>query len=137
MLRVVIGFVVGAIVWLPVFFGLARLVALVWPGYAAQGRVWFEIGVYIFSAPMSAVNIVCWTLAAVVAGCVAVAVARRHESAWALGVALALYLGVLHLWLYWPNFPWWYNVAVPLLAASGAFTGGWLARSRVPQHATI
>jgi hypothetical protein len=46
----------------------------------------------------------------------------------ALGVALALYLGVLHLWLYWSNFPGWYNLAVALLAAPSAWTGGWLAR---------
>jgi hypothetical protein len=136
MLRVVIGFVVGLVVWMPVFFGLARLIALVWPEYAANGRVWFETGRYDFPAPMSVVNVVCWALAATVAGWLAAAIARRSEAAWALSVALALYLGVLHLWLYRPNFPGWYNVAVPLVAALGAAAGGSLARNRTTPRVT-
>ena len=47
----------------------------------------------------------------------ATAAARRPQAAWALAAVLALYLGLLHLYLYWPDFPWWYNVAVAGLAA--------------------
>ena len=76
---------------------------------------------------MAAYNAACWALAEVLAGWIAVAVARRRQVAWALAAVLALYLSVLHLYLYWPDFPWWYNVAVALAAAPAVLLGGKLA----------
>ena len=46
MVRAVLGFVVGGILWMPVFFALTFAVAFVWPAYAAHGRTWFETGVF-------------------------------------------------------------------------------------------
>ena len=131
MVRGVLGFVVGVIVWMPAFFLIVFLVALVWPEYAAHGRVWFETGVFTFDTPMSVVNIIGWVLAETFAGWAAVAVARRPEPAWALAAVIALYLAFLHLYLYWPNFPWWYNVAVAGLAAPAVLVGSKLARGFV------
>ena len=128
MVRGVLGFVIGVVLWMPAFFLLVFLVSLVWPEYASHGRVWFETGVYTFAAPMSVVNATAWALAAVFAGWVAAAVARRPQAAWVLAAVLALYLGFLHLYLYWPNFPWWYNVAVAGLAAPAVLLGSKLAR---------
>ena len=76
---------------------------------------------------MAALNVVCWVLAEVFAGWLAVAIGRRREAAWALAAVLALYLCVLHLYLYWPNFPWWYNVCVAGLAAPAVLLGAKLA----------
>ena len=123
-----LGFVIGVVLWMPAFFLLVFLVSLVWPEYASHGRVWFETGVYTFAAPMSVVNATAWALAAVFAGWVAAAVARRPQAAWVLAAVLALYLGFLHLYLYWPNFPWWYNVAVAGLAAPAVLLGSKLVR---------
>ena len=100
MVRGVLGFVIGVALWMPAFFLIVFLVSLAWPEYASHGRVWFETGVYTFAAPMSVVNATAWALAAVFAGWVAVAVARRPQAAWALAAVLALYLGFLHLYLY-------------------------------------
>jgi len=127
MLRGVLGFAIGVVLWMPVFFLLVFLVALVWPEYASHGRTWFETGVYTFEAPMSVVNATSWALAAVSAGWIAVAIARHPRAAWALAAVLALYLGFLHLYLYWPNFPWWYNVAVAGFAAPAVLLGSKLA----------
>ena len=127
MVRGVLGFVVGAVLWMAAFFTLTSLVAFVWPAYAVHGRAWFETGVFTFEPPMAALNVVCWVVAEVFAGWVAVAIGRRREAAWALAVVLALYLCVLHLYLYWPNFPWWYNVCVAGLAAPALLLGGTLA----------
>ena len=128
MVRGVLGFVIGLVLWMPAFFLIVFLVSLAWPEYASHGRVWFESGVYTFEAPMSVVNATSWALAALFAGWVAVAVARRPQAAWALAAVLAVYLGFLHLYLYWPNFPWWYNVAVAGLAAPAVLLGSKLAR---------
>ncbi len=128
MVRGVLGFAAAALAWMPAFFALTTLVAFLWPAYAAHGRIWFETGVFTFEPPMAVVNVVCWVLAEVFAGWLAVVIARRREAAWALAAVLALYLGALHLYSYWPNFPWWYNVAVAGLAAPPVPLGGTIAR---------
>src|SRR5688572_8646779 len=99
------------------FFAMTFSVAFVWPAYAVHGRTWFESRVFTFEPPMAVVNIVCWALAAMVAGWVAAAIARRREPVWALATVIAAYLCVLHLWLEWPTFPWWYNLGVALPVA--------------------
>ncbi len=127
MVRGMLGFVVAAVVWMAAFFVMTFAVAFVWPAYAVHGRTWFESGVFTFEPPMAVVNVVCWAFAAVLGGWVAGAVARRREAVWALAVVLAGYLGVLHLFLEWPTFPWWYNLGVALPAAPAVLLGGKLA----------
>jgi hypothetical protein len=131
MVRAVLGFVVAAVLWMAAFLALTFSVAFVWPAYAVHGQTWFESGVFTFEPPMAAVNVVCWVLAEVFAGWLAVAIGRRREVAWALAAVLALYLGVMHLYLEWPTFPWWYNVAVAALAAPAVLLGAALARGFV------
>jgi hypothetical protein len=127
MLRAIVGFVVGVVLWMTAFFALTFAIALAWPAYAAHGQTWFESGVFTFEPPMAVLNVVCWALAEVLAGWAAAAVGRRREVAWALAAVLALYLGAEHLYLEWPNFPWWYNVGVAVLAAPAVLLGGKLA----------
>jgi len=137
MVRGVLGFVVAAAVWTPAFFLLTFAAAFVWPAYAAHGRTWFETGVFTFEPPMAALNVVCWVLAEVLAGWIAVAIARRREAAWAVAAVLALYLGLMHLGWYWPNFPWWYNVSVAGLAAPAVLFGAKLADGFVRPSAAV
>ena len=82
---------------------------------------------FTFEPPMAVVNVICWALAEALAGWVAVAIARRRETAWALAAVLALYLSFLHLYWNWADFPWWYNVVVALPAGPAVLLGGKLA----------
>jgi hypothetical protein len=127
MLRAALGFLVAVVLWMAAFFALTFAVAFFWPAYAAHGRAWFESGAFNFEPPMAAVNVVCWALAEVLAGWLAVAIGRRREVGWALAAALALYLGAVHLYLDWSTFPWWYNVGVAGLAAPAVLLGGKMA----------
>lgn len=127
MIRAVLGFIVAAVVWMPAFFALARLGFFIWPDYETHARAWLDDGVFTFPSAMAAYNVVCWALAEVLAGWLAVAIGKRREVGWVLAAVLTLYLSVLHLYLYWPNFPWWYNVGVALLAAPAVLLGGKLA----------
>jgi hypothetical protein len=131
MVRAVLGFVVAAVAWMAAFFALTFLIAFVWPAYSVHGRTWFESGVFTFEPPMAALNVACWVLAEVLAGWLAVVIGRRSEVAWALAAALTLYLGVMHLYLEWPSFPWWYNIAVAGLAAPAVLLGGQMANGFV------
>ena len=137
MVRAVLGFVIAAVVWMAAFFVMTFGVAFAWPAYAVHGRKWFESGIFTFESPMAAVNVVCWALAAVLAGWLAGAIARRREPVWALAAVLAGYLGVLHLFLEWPSFPWWYNLAVVLPAAPAVLLGGKLAAPFVRSSAPV
>jgi hypothetical protein len=127
MLRAALAFVVGAVVWMAAFFVLTIAVAFVWPAYRAHGRTWFESGVFTFEPPMAALNVLCWVLAAVLAGWLTAAVARRPEPVWVLAIVLEGYLAVVHLILEWSTFPWWYNLGVVLTAAPAVLLGGKLA----------
>jgi len=86
---------------------------------------------------MAALNVLCWALAAVLAGWVTAAIARRREPVWALAVVLASYLGAIHLYLEWPTFPWWYNLGVALPAAPAALLGGRLTARFVRPRARL
>lgn len=139
MWRAVIGFVVGALVWMPAFFVLAGLGNFVWSEYATHAQAWFDGNVFTFPPPMAAYNAVCWAAAEVLAGWAAAAVGRRREVAWVLAAVIGLYMCSMHLYWYWPRFPWWYNLAVALPAAPAVLLGGKLAapfvRSGVPAPA--
>jgi hypothetical protein len=127
MVRSAIGILIGAFLWAPAFFLLARLLYLVWPDYALHAAAWTSAGTYDFTAPMSAFNALFWFSAEVFAGWVSVAVARRREAAWALAVGIMAYLSFLHLFYYWDRFPWWYNLVVALPSGPAVLAGGRLA----------
>ena len=128
MVRGVLGFVIGVVLWMPAFFLLVFLVALGWPEYASHGRVWFETSVFTFDAPMAVVNIDRLGVGRDVRGL------GRGCGGPEARASLGAFRGArpvprfLHLYLYWPNFPWWYNVAVAGLAAPAVLVGSKLAR---------
>jgi hypothetical protein len=137
MVRGAIGILLGAFLWAPVFFLLARLLYLVWPAYALHAAAWANDGTYDFTAPMSAFNALFWFLAEIFAGWVSVAVARRREAAWALAALLMGYLSFLHLYYYWDRFPWWYNLLVALPSGPAVLLGGKLAASFTRRGQTV
>ena len=129
MVRSVIGVVVGVVAWMVGFWILAILLAQLWPDYAVHGRQWTREGVFTFTAPMACCNLVMWLLAEIVAGWVAGRIARRREPVWVLAGLLGVYLAAVHLVLYWPRFPWWYNLGVVIPAVPAVLLGGKLGRS--------
>jgi hypothetical protein len=125
MIRNVVAVVVGAVAWMFVFYALAIGLALLWPAYSLQGRIFFRDGTFNFTTAMAACNVLIWALAAIAAGWVASRIATRREAVWVLAAALGIYLATLHLFLYWPRFPWWYNLAVAIPAVPAVLLGGW------------
>jgi uncharacterized membrane protein YeaQ/YmgE (transglycosylase-associated protein family) len=123
MIRNLVGVVVGALVWMFGFYILAIGLALLWPAYALQGRIYFRDGTFNFTTLMACSNVLMWALAAVAAGWVASRIATRREAAWVLAAVLGIYLATLHLFLYWPRFPWWYNLAVVIPTVPAVLLG--------------
>jgi hypothetical protein len=130
MVRSVLGVLVGAVVWMVGFFALATVLAQLWPDYAIHGRQWTREGVFTFTPPMACCNLVFWVLAEVGAGWVAGRIATRGGAVWVLAGLVGIYLAALHLALYWPRFPWWYNLGVVIPVVPAVLLGGRLANSR-------
>lgn len=127
MVRGILGFVVGVVVWWMGFFGLARLLYLSWPAYATTAHEFMVTGVSGFTTPMHGCNALFWVLAEIAAGWIAVFIARRREAAWVLAAVLMTFVSFMHLYLEWDRFPGWYNLAVALPSGPAVLLGGRLA----------
>jgi hypothetical protein len=129
MVRSVLGVVIGVMVWAVGFLVLAEALALLWPDYAIHGRQWMKQGVFTFTAAMAACNLLLWVLAEIGAGWVAARIAQRRGAVWAVAGLALIYLAAVHLVLYWPRFPWWYNLGVVIPAVPAVLLGAKLARA--------
>jgi len=125
--RSVVGVVVGAVVWMIGFYTLAALLAMLWPDFAQHGRRFMTDGVFTFTTAMAVCNLVFWVLAEIFAGWLAMKTARRREAIRVLAGLIGLYLAAMHIALYWPRFPWWYNLLVVIPAVPAVLFGAKLA----------
>jgi len=132
-LRRMLGFVVGAIVWMVVFYALVALLAMVWPDFAAHGRRFMTEGVFTFTAAMAVCNLIFWALAEIFAGWLAMKIARHGKTVWVLAVLIGLYMAAMHIVLYWARFPWWYNLLVVIPAVPAVLFGARLATHVEPR----
>ncbi len=130
MIRSGLGVIVGAVLWMAGFWTLAIALVQLWPAYAIHGRQWVREGLFTFTPPMAVCNLIFWALAGIVGGWVAAKIAKRREAVWVLAGLLGAYLAVVHLLLYWPHFPWWYNLGVVIPAVPAVLLGAGLANSQ-------
>ena len=127
MVRSVLAVVIGVVLWMVAFYALATGLALLWPDYAIHGRQWVREGAFTFTPLMAFCNLVLWVLAEIGAGWMAAKISKRRGAVWVLAGLLGIYLAVLHLILYWPRFPWWYNLGVVIPAVPAVLLGASLA----------
>lgn len=130
MVRSVLGVVIGVVVWMVGFWILVTLLAQFWPDYAIHGRQWMTEGMFTFTPAMACCNLVLWALSEIGAGWVGARIAKRRDAVWVLAALPGVYLAVVHLVLYWPRFPWWYNLGVVVPAVPAVLLGARLANSR-------
>src|SRR5215471_977253 len=129
MARSLVSVVVGVVLGMVGFYVLAIGLAELWPDYAIHGRQWVRENVFTFTPPMAWCNLGFWVLAEIGAGWVAAKISMRRKAVWALAGLLGIYLAVVHLVLYWPRFPWWYNLGVVIPAVPAVLLGAKLANS--------
>jgi len=130
MVRSVLGVAIGAVVWAVGFYVLASALAQLWPDYAVHGRQWMREGAFTFTAAQALSNLALWVLAEIGAGWAGAMIAKRRGAVWALAGLAGIYLATLHLVLYWPRFPWWYNLGVVIPAVPAVLFGARLANPR-------
>jgi len=127
MVRGVLAVLTGAVVWTIGFYALANALAQLWPDYAIHARQWLKEGAFTFTPPMACCNLALWALAEAGGGWVTAKISGRRAAVWALAGLIAIYLGVIHLVMYWPLFPWWYNLGVVIPALPAVLLGSSLA----------
>lgn len=127
MVRSVLGVVIGALAWIVVFYALATGLAQLWPDYALHARQWVRDGAFTFTPAMACCNLAVWVLAEIDAGWVAARISRHRAAPWVLAALVGVYLAAVHLLLYWPRFPWWYNLGVVIPAIPAVLLGARLA----------
>jgi len=127
MLHAVLGILAGALVWMFIFYTLAFGLAALWPEYGVHGSRWMKESLFTFTSLMACFNLLFWLLAEVGAGFVTMKIAKRLEAVGALAAMLGIYLALVHLVLYWPRFPWWYNLGVFIPSVFAVLLGGKLA----------
>jgi len=134
-MRSALGVVSGAVVWMVAFYALATILAQLWPDYAVHARQWLREGAFTFTAAMACCNLALWVLAELGAGWVAAKVRKGRGAVWVLAGLVGIYLAAVHLVLYWPHFPWWYNLGVVIPAVPAVLLGAGLAnRSAGAKH---
>jgi hypothetical protein len=109
------------------FLVLAIVLAQLWPDYAIHGRRWTREAVFTFTPLMACFNLIFWVLAEIAAGWTVGKIAKRREAVWVLAGIVGIYLACVHLFIYWPRFPWWYNLAVVIPAVPAVLWGGKMA----------
>ena len=135
MLRSVFGVLVGTVLWMLGFYALAIVLANLWPDYATHGRQWARAGTFTFTPLMAVCNLAFWALAEFGAGWIAATISRRPGAVWILAALLGIYLAVIHLFLYWPRFPWWYNLGVVIPSVPAILLGALLANNSSAERA--
>ena len=128
-MRPALGVVIGALAWMLAFYALATGLAQLWPDYALHARQWVRAGAFTFTPPMACCNLVFWVLAEIGAGWVAAKISGPRAAVWVLAGLVGLYLAAVHLLLYWPRFPWWYNLGVVIPAVPAVLLGAKLRAS--------
>jgi hypothetical protein len=134
MVRSVLGVVAGAVLWMVGFYALAMGLGQLWPDYAIHGRQWFTERVFTLTPAMACCTLALWVLAEIGAGWAAARFSKRRGAVWVLAALVGIYLAVLHFVLYWPRFPWWYNLGVVIPAVPAVLLGAHLANA---SHADI
>ena len=126
----VIGIAAGAIVWMFGFFAQVSLLAAAWPAFRSPGRIWQTEFVFTFTPTMACMLLLFWMLAAIAAGWVAAKIAKRRWAIWVLAGLVEIYIVAMHIVLFWPTFPWWYNLGVVIPAIPAILFGASMADKR-------
>ncbi len=133
MVRIILGVIVGFIIWSIVWIGGEASLGQVWPefnSHALEAEKAFRNGVAFETSPMIAgANLIRSFLTSLIAGYLAALVAGEYKrSTMILGVILVA-VGVAVEYMFWNIAPVWYHVLFILFLLPMTIRGGRLRRT--------
>lgn len=133
MLRIVLGVVLGFIVWAIAWFGGEAILSAVWPTFGANQSAFQAAiengGPFSGDTSFFLTHVVLATVVSIIAGFVAALLAGNNKrSPLILGIVL-LAMGLLKLAMSWADVPVWYSVLYTAVLFPAAIIGGKLRKS--------
>jgi len=133
-LRPVIAIIVAGVVWSVAMPALVLLVAIAWPALRDAVALYQQNGGFdMFETPMLITFQFLWPVTNLLTGLVTVLISRRQLEVRIVAGVLTAFFAVQHWWVYWFDFPVWYNVIVVLLVAPFVLLGGRLPALAAPE----
>jgi len=129
--KTILAVVAGLVAWFTVALGLGATMRASWPAYAAVADS------MSFTLPMMLARLALGIVATLVAGWVAVRIAKhRHAAALAVGVVLLAIFIPQHIQL-WEKFPLWYHAFFLISLIPLALVGGRLVQQPLQSSQAI
>jgi hypothetical protein len=128
MLRIILGVIVGFLVWGVLWFAGEQLLSAVWPAFGAHQAAFQAAiengGAFTSNSTMLAIHIVLASIVSVVAGFLAALVAGENKRAPLIVGILLLCIGILKVVMSWPLVPIWYHFLYTAVLLPMAIVGG-------------
>jgi hypothetical protein len=136
-LRSILGVVAGGLVWMVMMPLLIILLTFVWPSLDSAVRLYMETSRFqVFDTSMLVAFQFLWPVTNGLAGLVTSLISKQQAAVSFLAAILVVYFAYNHLWVYWNDFPVWYNVLVVILVVPAVILGGMASRPSKVQLAT-
>jgi hypothetical protein len=134
MLRIILGAIIGFIVWSILWVGLGEVLSLIFPGSYGKTAADFRSAVAAQTPYALGAGVLIWLLVqsvicSLISGYVAALVARENvKSTLVLGILLLLF-GIFVQSMHWSYMPLWYHIPFLLLLVPMTIMGGKLRKS--------
>ncbi len=134
MVRIIIGVIVGFILWSILWVGSEKVLSAIWPEWYGAHQIAFEAvvangGTYMAETTILLMNIVRGSIISVISGFLAALIARENKrSPLILGFLLVAF-GLLIVIMTWSYIPIWYHVIFTALLIPMTILGGQLRKN--------
>ncbi len=124
MLRIILGVIVGFVVWSILWVGVDAILRMVWTDYDESVKA------MTFSSTMLIVPLILSAIVSIISGFIAALIAKENsKSPLILGILL-LIVGIFVQISVWDKIPLWYNLAFWILLIPMTVLGGRLLTER-------
>lgn len=134
MVRIILGIVVGFIVWSIIWLGSEQVLSTIWPKWYGTHQLAFEAAVsndspFTADTTILLMNVVRGSIISVMCGFLAAVIAGENRRAPVILGLLLVAFGLLIVFMSWSYVPLWYHVIFTALLIPMTILGGKLKKS--------
>ena len=133
MVRIVLGAIVGFIVWSIIWVGSEKALSAIWPEWYGANQVAFEAavangGAFTADTTILLMNIVRGSIISVLSGFLAALIAGENKRSPLILVVLLVAFGLVIVAISWRYIPLWYHIIFTALLIPMTMAGGKLRK---------